>query len=471
MMKKRINYLIFSIALLLCSNLLVAQSDPNVPLFEVKNDLGQTVFAVYPGGVHIFIDDTPAKAAGGGFTVGRLGTGKATADDFFTVNPGDVRVILPVTSNKAAGGGFTVGRLGTGKATGDEDFLKVTPDSTNIYTNDSISGFNVRDNSNGTGISYLRLSPLNYFIGHSSGLKVEQDPLNPGQGKYNTFFGYNAGKNTVSGYKNVFLGYNAGLNCVGGAWNIFIGNNAGASSVSALSNICIGDQAGANLINGTNNIFIGTEAGYAATENVFNNLFVGSSAGKSCVSGYYNTYLGISAGFNATGISNSFVGNSSGFSNTGSQNTFLGSESGIYTGSGSRNVCIGHRSVYRSTGTGNVFIGNSANNTNFSTVSYSNSIAIGDSVVVGASNEVRLGNNDITSFYCMGAYNTTTASAANLYISSAGRFYRSTSSQRYKKDIVPLEINTQNIYKLNPVSFTSKTDNTRHFWFNCRRSC
>ncbi|NJO89371.1 MAG: hypothetical protein HC831_10725, partial [Chloroflexia bacterium] len=40
------------------------KSDPNVPIFEIKNDLGQIVFAVYPGGVHIFIDDTQAKAAG-----------------------------------------------------------------------------------------------------------------------------------------------------------------------------------------------------------------------------------------------------------------------------------------------------------------------------------------------------------------------------------------------------------------------
>ncbi|NJO92502.1 MAG: hypothetical protein HC831_28665, partial [Chloroflexia bacterium] len=59
----------------------------------MKNDAGQTVFAVYPGGVHVFIDDTQAKAVGGGFTVGRLGTGKATGNEFFTVNPGDVRVI------------------------------------------------------------------------------------------------------------------------------------------------------------------------------------------------------------------------------------------------------------------------------------------------------------------------------------------------------------------------------------------
>jgi len=438
------------------------KSDPNVPIFEIKNDLGQTVFAVYPGGVHIFIDDQ-LKATGGGFKGGRIGTEKATQGDIFTVDPGEVNVFID-DALKATGGGFKVGRIGTEKATGGSDnYLIVTPDSTSIFTNDTISGFSVRDNSDSTGVSYLSLSPLNYFIGHESGLKIEFDLLNPGMGKYNTFFGYKAGKNTVSGFKNIFMGYNAGISNVSGGWNIFIGNNAGASSVNGLSNIFIGDQAGLNFANGVQNVFIGNEAGYSATENVYNNLFVGNSAGRSNVSGNYNTYVGISAGYNSIGTSNAYVGNTSGFSNTGSQNTFLGSESGIYTGSGSKNVCIGYRSGYRSTGTGNVFIGNSANNTNFTTVSYSNSVAIGDSAIVSSSNQIRLGNDNITSFYCMGAYASTTSTAANLNVTTSGLIRRVTSSKRYKTDIVPLEINTNNIYKLNPISFTDKNSHTRHF--------
>ena len=62
------------------------KSDPNIPIFEIKNDLGHTVFAVYPGGVHIFINDQ-LKATGGGFKVGRIGTEKATVGDIFTVDP------------------------------------------------------------------------------------------------------------------------------------------------------------------------------------------------------------------------------------------------------------------------------------------------------------------------------------------------------------------------------------------------
>ena len=64
-------------------NLKNTKSDPNTPIFEIKNDLGQTVFAVYPGGVKIFVDDQQLKATGGGFTVGRIGTEKVTGNELF----------------------------------------------------------------------------------------------------------------------------------------------------------------------------------------------------------------------------------------------------------------------------------------------------------------------------------------------------------------------------------------------------
>ena len=49
------------------------------------------------------------------------------------------------------------------------------------------------------------------------------------------------------------------------------------------------------------------------------------------------------------------------------------------------------------------------------------------------------------------------------YNTATGEIQRSTSSKRYKKDIVNLEVNTSKIYDLRPVSFTAISDNTRHF--------
>ena len=45
-------------------------------LFEVKNNTGQTVFAVYNEGVRIYVDDGIAKGVKGGFAIGGFGTDK-----------------------------------------------------------------------------------------------------------------------------------------------------------------------------------------------------------------------------------------------------------------------------------------------------------------------------------------------------------------------------------------------------------
>ena len=371
------------------------------------------------------------------------------------------RVYVTEPAIKGKVGGFAVSGRSPSKGTTQHMFVTTTY-STRIFTQDTVSGFGVRDIAGGNSTSYLQLSPLNYFIGHESGELVEQDPLNPGMGKYNTFFGYKAGQHTVNGFKNIFLGYKAGNGNVGGGWNIFIGNEAGYSSTGGLSNIFIGDQAGYNFDYGTNNIFIGNKAGENSGSGVFNNLFVGNNSGNDNLTGYYNTYIGTSAGSNALGSSNTFVGNISGFANTGSQNTFLGCESAFSSGSSDRNVCIGYRSGYRTTGSRNVFVGNAAHYTTTNS-SYSNSIAIGDSVIVTGSNQIRIGNNNATAFYCMGAYNGTASSGSELRISSSGLIEILVSSKRYKMDISSIEINTSEIYKLNPVSFTSKEDNNRYF--------
>lgn len=337
-----------------------------------------------------------------------------------------------------------------------QTMLNITGINTDLYI-DSLSGsINVWQTSSSSSKRLAGISVNNFSMGYESGISLNG-------GLYNSFLGFQTGKYTVDGHNNIFIGYQAGFSNISGALNLFIGNKAGYSLTDGNSNIFIGNEAGYNFTDGINNVFIGMEAGRSVNTNVFNNLFVGNSAGRNNISGNYNTYLGIAAGYNGTGNENTMVGNTSGFGNTGSQNTYVGSQSGIYSSSGARNVCIGYKSGYRTTGSGNVFIGNCANNTNFSTVNYSNCVAIGDSLIVSASNQVRLGNNNVTSLYCMGAYNSTTALAANLYVSSTGQIMRNTSSLRYKKDITPLEIDTKKIYKLNPVSYISINDGTHHF--------
>ena len=471
-------------------------------LFVVKDHDGNVVFAVFPDGAQVVVNET-AKGKVGGFAISGRSPNKATDLDILRITADSTRIyvndtvsakgkvggfavsgrspnksistdILYVTADstrvyvnentgtKGKVGGFAVSGRSPNKGLGRHMFI-TTADSTRVFTQDTIGGFGVIDDRDGSRSSYMQLTPLNYFIGHNSGQKIELDPLNPGMGKYNTFFGYKAGENTVSGFKNIFMGYKAGQGNVSGGWNIFIGNEAGASVTNALSNIFIGDMAGNKITDGINNIFIGKEAGYNSTTFVSQDVFIGHGAGRANIDGGGNVYLGISSGFSSTGDENTFIGKHSGFSNTGSYNVHIGSESGIYSLEGSRNVYIGYRTGRRSYGEGNVIIGYRANDTEGTSVSYSNCIAIGDSVILTADNQIRIGNSDATSFYAAGIYSATNASAANLYIASDGKIYRSTSSKRYKKEITPLEINTANIYQLKPVSYTSLSDNKRYF--------
>jgi hypothetical protein len=56
-------------------------------------------------------------------------------------------------------------------------------------------------------------------------------------------------------------------------------------------------------------------------------------------------------------------------------------------------------------------------------------------------------------------YNLTTGSAANVYVDSGGYLYRSTSSLRYKTDVVDYSRTLADLMKLRPVFYKSKSDN------------
>lgn len=93
-------------------------------LFEVKRKDGQTVFAVYPDAVNVFVPNSGVKAAKGGFAVGGFG-GKGS-EEYFWVSADSVRInIDPDPSTKAAKGGFAVGGYGMSKGVQDR-FFNVT---------------------------------------------------------------------------------------------------------------------------------------------------------------------------------------------------------------------------------------------------------------------------------------------------------------------------------------------------------
>ena len=112
-------------------------SGPNVAIFAVVSSLGDTLFAVYPDGTRIYVNDSPAKATGskGGFAVGGFSPAKAgVTNEYLRVTPDSVRIYIQENAVvKATGskGGFAVGGFSPAKVT-ISDYLSVNSDSINV---------------------------------------------------------------------------------------------------------------------------------------------------------------------------------------------------------------------------------------------------------------------------------------------------------------------------------------------------
>jgi hypothetical protein len=341
-------------------------------LFQVKDNLGNTVFAVFPEGVRVFIDDLSPKGSVAGFAVtGRTSNKSPLKGDYFLVTTDSCRIYIEESGGSVSGFAVT-GRTSTKGIT--NQLLRVTRDSTRVWTKDPSKGFGISDIS-GTSQSYMRLTPQNYFIGHLSGLKNTsgqynsylgyQTGLNNSMGCYNSFFGFEAGKANTSS-DNTFIGYKSGLTHDVGGGNVFIGSKAGQNDVNGFQNVFIGESAGFNNGGGSQNVFMGLESGYSNNTGSFN-VFIGCNSGSSNNSGYKNTFIGYNSGTsNTTGYRNVFVGDSCGVTNTTGQfNVFLGNTSGKNNTTGMANTFLGQTTgANNTTGVGNVCVGAAAGRDN-----------------------------------------------------------------------------------------------------------
>lgn len=90
-------------------------------LFEVKRKDGQTVFAVYPEAVNIYVPRS-GKGVKGGFAVGGFDATKADPQDYFRVTPDSVRIYIDPNPGKGVKGGFAVGGYDVSKGINDMYF-------------------------------------------------------------------------------------------------------------------------------------------------------------------------------------------------------------------------------------------------------------------------------------------------------------------------------------------------------------
>jgi hypothetical protein len=283
-----------------------------IPLFEVKNDAGNPVFAVYNDGVMVYVDEEK-KGVKGGFAVGGYNSAaKGVTQEYLRITPDSVRIYVPDSPDaKGVKGGFAVGGYNSFSKGPSFNFLEVSSTETSIVfdtTNQSKGvkgGFAVGGYSSGSKseISQLMsLTPQNYLIGQDAGSSLTT-------GLYNSFIGYQAGITNTTGSENIFLGRFSGYSNIGARENTFIGNSSGYNTTSGYGNVYIGNQAGFTSVTGYYNSFVGYQAGYNNTS--YLNTFFGYQAGYNNTTGRNNLSMGYQAGY----------GNANG--STGSNNVFF----------------------------------------------------------------------------------------------------------------------------------------------------
>lgn len=349
--------------------------NPEEALFEVMRSDGQTVFAVYPDGARIYIEDLPGKGSKGGFAVGGFDPYKGVTDEYLRVTPDSVRVYINESLNKGSKGGFAVGGFEPSKGLLNQEYLRVTTDSVRIYVDNnpvkgSKGGFAVGGFSAGkeSPVPFVNLTPKNYFIGYESGKNITT-------GSYNSFIGFEAGKMNKDGDYNIFIGHQAGLNNLGpsggvggsyGSFNCYLGYQTGYANEHGCNNTLIGYSSGWNN-RSDNNTFIGSLSGINNTSG-YSNTFLGTESGQRNTTGNYNVLVGRLAGTNVReGSNNTCVGTGAGANiRSGNQNIIIGIDAmgeNLFAGdgTGSENIMIGYKAGYTAHNcSSNVFIGNQA---------------------------------------------------------------------------------------------------------------
>ena len=386
---------------------LLATSDyaggTDASLFTVLNLEGDTVFAVYPGGVRINVDNSPEKVSGskGGFAVGGFSSKLTSGQDYLRVTNDSVRVYVDDNPAKISGskGGFAVG------------------------------GFSSKKTSSG---NFLHLTPENYFIGHEAGKSITS-------GLFNSFFGYQTGYSNTSGHNNVFIGYSTGHSNTDGHLNSFFGYKAGYSNTIGQSNVFIGNMAGLSNTTGNDNVFLGDMSGKSNLIGS-SNVFLGRYTGSENTDGNRNSFVGPGSGMsNTIGSYNSFFGHDAGYHNkTGENNVYIGSGAGYSDSLGSNNVFIGYWAGASETGSGKLYIDNCDSDS-------SQTLIFGDfsSNYIRINNRLGIGRHPVM-------YNLELEGNASK--TTAGNWLAN-SDKRIKTDILDIENSFKTILKLHPVIF------------------
>jgi len=282
-----------------------------------------------------------------------------------------------------------------------------------------------------------------------------------------TFYGTGAG---TLGMGSSYFGYQAGKSVIGGegaeSYNSFFGELSGQATTMGLANTAMGYHSLYSVTTQSYNTAIGFRA--LRANQASGNTGVGCFSLAANTTGYYNTAVGtnslewnsvgfgnsafgdLSLNINRTGNENTAIGNFAlRNNNNGSNNTSVGAWAGNSNDDGSYNTATGHKAMSNnSSGNFNSAYGilsldvNESGSLNSAFGAFAgpalsnltNTTALGYFARPTASNQVRIGNNSVTSIGGKVSWSTL----------SDGRFKR-----EVREDISGLEF----IKQLRPVSY------------------
>jgi hypothetical protein len=227
-------------------------------------------------------------------------------------------------------------------------------------------------------------------------------------------------------------------------------NNAGTD------NTANGFNALYSNTDGFNNTAIGSAALFSNTTG-FDNTAVGYQALPSNTTGYLNTATGSYAlQNNTTGVQNTATGNGTlAYNTTGSFNTASGNGALAYSTTGNFNTASGFNALlYNITGGNNIALGAAAGS-NLTTGSYN--IDIGNQGFPGEANTIRIGKQGRqTATFIAGISGATVPTGVAVIVDSSGHLGTTTSSERFKEKIQPMDKASEAILALKPVTFRFK---------------
>ena len=148
-------------------------TDSSDALFEVKDNDGNVVFAVYPNEVRVYVDENDAKNKRSGLRVTGRNTKGDSEKDYLIVNPTGTQVIVDENDAKNKRSGLRV----TGRNTKDDseqDYLVVDPTGTQVIVDEG-DGKNKRSGLRVTGRNTKGDGDQDYLVVDPTGTQVFVD--------------------------------------------------------------------------------------------------------------------------------------------------------------------------------------------------------------------------------------------------------------------------------------------------------